>query len=128
MPQATNKRQVHHLAARNLRTASPNSGRAFLGQLHRLSAAPLKVEVGTPRFGQTAPENEFADWFIDEISRSFDRRTMTIEEIVSIAKNRFNVSEKRAEKLRQFVILYTGAYAWSKGGAPRGRRRRRTRG
>jgi hypothetical protein len=128
MPQASKKRQVHHLAARNLRTASPNLGRAFLGQVHRLSAASLKVEVVTPRFGRTVQENEFANWLIDIISRSPNRRTISIAELASLAKNRFNVSEERAKTLRQYVILYTGANAWSKGGAPRGRRRGRTRG
>jgi hypothetical protein len=129
MPQASKKRrrQVHHLAARNLRTASPNLGRAFLWQVHRLSAASLKVEV-SPRFGRTAQENEFANLLIDIISSSPNRRTMSIAELVSLAKNRFNVSEERAKTLRQYVILDTGANVWSKGGAPRGRRRGRTRG
>jgi hypothetical protein len=127
MPQASkrHRRQVYHLAGSDLRTASPNLGRAFLWQVHSLSAAGLKV---LPRFGRTAQENELINFLIDILSSSPDQRTMPIAELTSIAKNRFNVSKERAKTLREYLILYTGAYAWSKGGAPRGKRPGRARG
>jgi hypothetical protein len=83
MPQALKKRrrQVHHLVARNLGTASPKLGRAF-----RLSAARREVGVA-PRLGRTAQEHAFANLLIDLISSSPDRRTMSIAELGSLAKD-----------------------------------------
>ena len=128
MPQALKKRrrQVRHLAAESRMTASANMGQPLLQQV--LASAVSLGAGNLPSLGHTAPENAFADWLIETISASPNRRTISKEEILSVATRRFGLSEKRAKALREKVIDRLGASAWSKAGAPLGRSHRRTRG
>jgi hypothetical protein len=129
MPQASKKRrrQAHGLAAESLTTAPPVLDQPSLRQTHHLTPASLTVGKSPPR-GRTVQEEEFANFLIGRISASPNRRTISKEEILSVATRRFGVSERRAKALRENVIDYLDASAWSKAGAPPGRLHRRTRG
>jgi hypothetical protein len=129
MPQASKKRrrQAHGLAEESLTTASPALDQPSLRQTHHLTADSLTAGKSPPP-GRTAQEKEFANFLIGTISASPSRRSISKEEILSVATRRFGLSERRAKALREDVIDYLDASAWSKAGAPPGRSHRRTRG
>jgi hypothetical protein len=129
MPQASKKRrrQVRHLAAESRMTASVNMGQPLLRQVLHVSDVSLRAG-NPPPLGHTALENAFADWLVETISASPNRRTMSKKEVVSRGTRQFGLSERRAKALREKVIDYLDARAWSKAGAPPGRLHRRSRG
>jgi hypothetical protein len=127
MPQASKTRrcQTHGLAAESLTTAPAVLDQPSMRQTHHVAATSLTVGKSPPR-GRTAQEKEFLNFLIGTISASPNRRTISKEKILSVATRRFDLSERRAKALREDVIDYLDASAWSKAGAP-GRSHRRTR-
>ena len=129
MPQASKKRrrQAHGHPAESPTAAPRVLDQPSLRQTDHLTAVSLMVGKSPPP-GRTAQEKEFANFLIGIISGSPNRRTISKEEILSVATARFGLSERRAKALREYVIDYLDASAWSKAGAPPGRLHRRTRG
>ena len=129
MPQASKKRrrQAHGHPAESPTAAPRVLDQPSLRQTDHLTAVSLMVGKSPPP-GRTAQEKEFANFLIGIISGSPNRRTISKEEILSVATARFGLSERRAKALREDVIDYLDASAWSKAGAPPGRLHRRTRG
>jgi hypothetical protein len=100
-----------HLVAQSLMTVSPAIGQPALGQLHNISAC---LAIGRlPPSGRTPEETGFIKLLIEIISASLDRRTRSKQELVGIGKTRFRLSMKRASALRERVIDWLGATAWS---------------
>jgi hypothetical protein len=92
-----------------------------LQQPHALIAASLVI--GFKPFGRTRQEIGFGEWLIGAISRSPNRRSQSRDELMLIGTTQFGLSKRRANALREFVVIQLGASAWSEAGAPRGRRR-----
>ena len=112
MPQASKKRrrQAHGLAAEGLTDAPRVLDQPSSLQTHHLTAASLTAGKSPPP-GRTAQEKEFANFLIGTISASPSRRTISKEEILSVATRRFGLSERRAKAFREDVIDYLDASA-----------------
>jgi hypothetical protein len=110
--------QTYHLVAQSLITGSPAIGQPALGQVHNLDADGLTA-LALPPFGRTPEEIGFIKLLIENISASPNRRTKSKRELVERGMTMFGLSKRRAIALRERVIDWLDARAWSRAGARR---------
>jgi hypothetical protein len=64
-------------------------------------------------------------WFLEEIRKSPDNRTMTKDGAIRAMMSRFNITKGAAEKAREWAIAEANAPAWTRAGPGKSNHRNR---